>query len=114
MVVVTTRATAGRRPRAGRTSVARARWRVTLALAMLTLGAVLAALEVEGFTLEARLLHVLGWSLLALLGLSDGARRFRGGASALGDGRGVLDRGLGLVQAAVCVAMLLGFLPLPR
>ncbi|MBI2322538.1 MAG: hypothetical protein HYU88_10770, partial [Chloroflexi bacterium] len=49
-----------------------------------------------------------------LLGVSDGVRRLRGAAAALGDGRGTLDRGLGLAQAAVCLAMLLGLVPLPR
>jgi hypothetical protein len=81
---------------------------------MASLVAMLAALRAEGFEMEARILHVAGWSLLALLGLSDGARRFRGGPSALGDGRGPLDRGLGLAQAGICIAMLLGILPLPR
>ncbi|MBI4506399.1 MAG: hypothetical protein HY691_12755 [Chloroflexi bacterium] len=81
---------------------------------MITLVVVLAALRREGFDVEARVLHVAGWSLLALLGVSDGVRRLRGAAAALGDGRGTLDRGLGLAQAAVCLAMLLGLVPLPR
>lgn len=110
----TSRTPVGRSSAARRTGATRTRWRIVLVLATVTLAAVLAALHAEGFAREARLLHAAGWSLLALLGVSDGLRRFHGASSALGDGQSALDRGLGLVQAGLCVAMLLGILPLPR
>lgn len=105
------RHTRSTRPR--RAGPHRTRWRVALVLAMVTLIVVLAALRREGFDTEARLLHLTGWSLLTVLGVSDGLRRLRGAAGALGDGRGALDRGLGLAQTAVCLAMLLGLVPFP-
>lgn len=81
---------------------------------MVTLVVIVSALGAEGFQSEARVVHVVGWSLLALLGLSDGARRLRGRGGALGDGRTRLDQTVGFLQAGLSLAMLLGLLPLPH